>query len=450
MSTYVHYTVHCPLMRATISLRILQVIMPSDYSPVSSGGGDIGDADVASFDLEIATSRQRHGGGSGRSGSGISRIGRNLIIWFFFASVVVAGYCIYNGTLDLPKGLIGAPLDGSDADSPSNDDFSGLNDDDWENSSTSMSSGYDNKDDNTISMTPEESVAKEENDSFSEEEINQEQTTSQQQMTYDGSQETAEAEPQQNNQQQPAPAPKFVFCYGDSLTFGLVPNENEPHPYGPSLESEVNKLYSAASAKSTSEFVHPPTTVVETLGFPGMTALTMLNLIEQEEVGTCSIVEKESISVMIILAGTNDLGQLAHGILYPDGQETINDNDIVEKILESITNLHKATLECAKREGNKDMHILSLGIPGSKLQTKFPVTADIVAKVNKGLNEFSSSYNMQSPHGKIVYRDFPFAYDESDSKWGPDGLHLSRQGYEELGKALAPEVKSILDMIYDD
>ncbi|KAL7445239.1 hypothetical protein ACHAXM_011919 [Skeletonema potamos] len=408
--------------------------MPSDYSPVSSGEG----VDIASFDLEIAASRQRRGGGRGRNG-GISRIGRNLIMCLLFASVLVAGYCIYNGTLDLPKGLIGAEMGGSDVDSPSSDDFTGLNDDDWENSSASMSSGYD-KEDNIMSMTPEEPAAKGKNDG-----------TSQQKMMYDGSQEVI-AEPQQNNQQQPADhAPKLVFCYGDSLTFGLVPNEKEPQPYGLSLESEVNKLFSAASATSTTEIAHPPATIVQTLGFPGMTAMTMLNLIEKKDVGTCFVLENERLSVMIILTGTNDLGHIAPELLYHDGQMAIDTHDIAKKILESITNLHKATLECATRAGIIDMHILSLGIPGSAFQTKFPVTADIAAKVNKGLKKFSTSYNRQSPHGKIVYRDFPFAYDESDSKWGSDGLHLSRQGYEELGKALAPEVKSILDnMMYGD
>ena len=408
--------------------------MPGDYNPVVAGGGVNSDANIASFDLEIASNRQTtHGcGGGGRRSGG----GRPVIMWFFVASVVIAGYCIYTGTLDLPKGLIGAPMDESEADSPSNDDFAGLADDDW--------------DENSVSMPPNESRAQDaENDIDGEEEIEQEQNTLQQEMIYEGSQEMvvvvveeeeAVVEPQQDNQHQPADnAPKIVFCYGDSLTFGLVPNEG-PHPYGPFLESELNNLYSSG---------HPPTTVVQTLGFPGMTALTMLELVEKEQ-GTCFIVENvPNLSVMIILTGTNDLGQsvMAHEQLDPGA---IGSDGIAKTILEHITNLHKATLECAKREGNMDMRILSLGIPGSEFQKNHPAAASIVVEINKGLKEFASSYNMQSPHGKIVYCDFPFEYDDSKSKWGPDGLHLSRGGYEELGKALAPQVKTILDMMYND
>ena len=404
--------------------------MPDDYSPigVGSGGNDV--ADIASFDLEMASSRQRHGH---REGSTISTTGKNLFLWFLFASVAVAGYCIYTGTLDLPTGLMGATMDESGADGPSNDDFSGLNDDDWEGSSMSTP-GYDEQDLNTKSE--------------------QEQDTLHQQTTHDESQEaeeTAVAEPQNNQQQPAADSPRFIFCYGDSLTFGFIPSEGEPHPYGPSLQSELTNLYTAASATKAPELKHPPNMVVRHVGFPGMPASAMLKLVEQKDVGACSIVENiPTLSVLIILTGTNDLQQMAPDIMGPGGPEAIDSNGKAEMILESITNLHKATLECAQRVGNKDMHTLALGIPGSQFQTQFPVASDIAAKVNKGLNEFSSSYNKESPHGKIVYSDFPIAYDQSDSKWGPDGLHLSAEGYDELGKKVAPEVKRILDMMYDD
>mmetsp|Transcript_34711 Transcript_34711/g.70883 ORF Transcript_34711/g.70883 Transcript_34711/m.70883 type:complete len:405 (-) Transcript_34711:47-1261(-) len=403
--------------------------MPDDYSPVRVGSGGNGVVDIASFDLEIASSRQRHGHREGST----STTGKNLFLWFLFASVAVAGYCIYTGILDLPTGLMGATMDESGADGPSNDDISGLNDDDWEGSSMS-SPGYDEQDLNTISE--------------------QEQDTLHQQTTHDESQdaeETAVAEPQNNQQQPAADSPRFIFCYGDSLTFGFIPSEGEPHPYGPSLQSELINLYSAASAIKAPELKHPPSMVVRHVGFPGMPASAMLNLVEQKDVGACAIVENiPTLSVLIILTGTNDLQQMAPDIMGPGGPEAIDSNGKAEMILESITNLHKATLECAQRVGNKDMHTLALGIPGSQFQTQFPVASDIAAKVNKGLNEFSSSYNKESPHGKIVYSDFPIAYDKSDSKWGPDGLHLSAEGYDELGKKVAPEVKRILDMMYDD
>ena len=236
----------------------------------------------------------------------------------------------------------------------------------------------------------------------------------------------------------------MIFCYGDSLTFGWVPNDNNPHPYGPHLEAELNALYSSASAKSAEE-TGIPATIVQSVGYPGMTAAAMLELIEQDQVGTCSIVKQvTNLSVMIILTGTNDLGQMTHDAIGQD-PSTIDSDGTSNMIINFITKLHKKTLDCAESVGNKDLHILSIGIPGSDLQTKYPQVGSIAAAVNKGLSEFASSY----PNGKIIYRDFPFEFEESDSKWGGDGLHLSSLGYDELGEALAPEVKRILDIMYD-
>lgn len=240
----------------------------------------------------------------------------------------------------------------------------------------------------------------------------------------------------------------MIFCYGDSLTFGWVPNDNNPHPYGPHLEAELNALYSSASAKSAEE-TGIPATIVQSIGYPGMTAAAMLEMIEQDQVGTCFIVKQvTNLSVMIILTGTNDLGQMTHDAIGQD-PSTIDSDGTSNMIINFITKLHKKTLDCAESVGNKDLHILSIGIPGSDLQKKYAQVGSIAAAVNKGLSEFASSYNLMHPNGKIIYRDFPFEFEESDSKWGGDGLHLSSLGYDELGKALAPEVKRILDIMYD-
>lgn len=385
-----------------------------DYSPVTVDSGD-DDNNIASFDLEISSNRQRHENAtSGR------RI--HLITWFLLASIAVASYCIYAGILDLPKGLIGALID--EDDSPSNDDFSGLKDDDWENDYSVPPSGYDKQEDNTT----------------------QEQ---QQQMSQDESQEaeeaTAEVEPQHNEQKHAGDEIKFVFCYGDSLTSGFVPAQTEPHPYAPALQTELNNLYDAASATIAPELQHPPNIVVQSVGFPGMPASTMLQLVE-EEVGACSIVKNSpKLSVMVVLTGTNDLMYME----FHDS-EAIDTDEKAQMILQSITGLHTAILECAQKAGNEDMHILSVGIPGSRLIKTTPVASEIALKVNNGLKEFSSSYYTKVTHDKVVYSDFPFEYDETDSNWGADGLHLTVLGYDEMGKQLANAVKSILDKMYVD
>jgi len=394
--------------------------MRGDYSPVTVSRGE----NIASFDIEIASSRQRH-----ETTTQGRRI--HLVTWFLLASIAVASYCIYTGILDLPKGLIGAPIDesGEDDNSPSNDDFSGLKDDDWDNNYSVPPSGYDEQDNTT-----------------------QEQDNLQQQMSQDESQEAEEAtavvEPQ-HNQHKHVDDIKFVFCYGDSLTSGFLAAQTETHPYAPSLQTEINKMYDAASATIAPELQHPPNIVVESVGFPGMPASAMLQLVEREKVGACSVVENSpKLSVMVILAGTNDLMHL--GLDIADAAETTDPDEKAQTILESITGLHKALLECSQRADNGDMHILSVGIPGSRFIMDTPVASEIQLRVNRGLKEFSSNYFTEVTHNKISYSDFPFEYDESDSKWGPDGLHLTALGYDELGKKLAPAVKSVLDKMYDD
>jgi len=372
-------------------------MMHNNYNPVATGRGT-GDH-IASFDLEIASNRQRHD----ETRSALS--GRHLIAWFFFASVAVASFCIFTGILEVPKGIAGAPVRESGEDNPSNDYGSGWNDDDWE-----PSSGYDEQD-NT----------------------NQE----------------AEAEQQNINEYKVTKEIKFVYCYGDSLTAGYIPNESENHPYGPALQSELNNLYRTASAAIAPQLQHPPNIIVQSTGYPGMPAKAMIKNVEHEYVGACRAVEHSpKPSVVIILAGTNDLMRVTPDLERPDDSEALHNEGRVEVILGPITTLYKAVLACSARVGGNDMMILSVGIPGSRFQVEHPAASDIAAKVNEGLSEFSSNYS--GPSGKIVYTDFPFEYEESDSKWAPDGLHLTALGYDELGKRLAPVVKSVLDMMYDD
>ena len=408
-----------------------------DYSPVTGDSGD--DNNIASFDLEISSNRQRH-----ESATPGRRI--HLVTWFLLASIAVASYCIYAGILDLPKGLIGAPIDEDVI--PSNDDFSGLKDDDWENDLSVPPLGYDEEEDN-ITQEQEKEQQQQMSQDESQETEEDNTTQEQQQISQDESQEAEEAttvlEPQHNEQKHVVDDIKFVFCYGDSLTSGFVPAQTEPHPYAPALETELNSLYDAASATIAPELQHPPNIVVQSVGFPGMLASTMLQLVE-EEIGACSIVKNSpKLSVMVVLTGTNDLMHLE----FHDS-EAIDTDEKAQMILQSITGLLKAILECAQKTGNEDMHILSVGIPGSRLIETTPVASEIALRVNNGLKEFSSSYYTKVTHDKVVYRDFPFEYDETDSKWGADGLHLTALGYDEMGNQLANAVKSILDKMYVD
>ena len=190
---------------------------------------------------------------------------------------------------------------------------------------------------------------------------------------------------------------------------------------------------------STNETLKP-SVVVQNLGIIGYTSKQMLDHIYDEKTGVCAIIEKEPYRprLIIILAGTNDLVQMADTSL-----ESARD------ILQSILDLHQQALSCnnvSKKDkdnsGNSEkIHTLAIGIPGSYTFDTTPVLASRAKFVNDALKSYSSS----TDGARTDYFDFPFPYVENDVKWHADGTHMTEEGYIELGKALAPKVKEILD-----
>mmetsp|Transcript_8613 Transcript_8613/g.19355 ORF Transcript_8613/g.19355 Transcript_8613/m.19355 type:complete len:352 (+) Transcript_8613:186-1241(+) len=229
--------------------------------------------------------------------------------------------------------------------------------------------------------------------------------------------------------------PRMVFSYGDSLTFGIVPHSEQPSPYAQYLELELNNLFGSVSDLSFAESesqTKPRATIVEYLGLPGWTASTMLNHMNDEKFGICSVLHRiPTLSLMIILVGTNDIGQMTNA-----------GKGVARSIVESIVDLHKGALSCAEDESNGKFHTLAVGIPGSAFQETVHVASERSSYINEAMKEFASESS-----GKVSYVDFPFPYQENDRKWGEDGLHLTPEGYEALGKDLAPFVKVILEKI---
>lgn len=238
--------------------------------------------------------------------------------------------------------------------------------------------------------------------------------------------------------------PKMIICYGDSLTYGYPPPAT---PYSTTLERELNDLYtpeidsdsSIASSLSKNETLKP-SVAVQNLGIVGYTSKQMLDHIYDEKTGVCSIIEKEPYrpTLVIILAGTNDLVQMADTSL-----------ESVRNILQSILELHQQALSCnnvSKKDkdnsgSSKKMHTLAIGIPGSYTFDNTPELASRAKFVNDALKSYSSS----TDGSRTDYFEFPFPYVENDVKWHADGTHMTEEGYLELGKALAPKVKEILD-----
>lgn len=227
-----------------------------------------------------------------------------------------------------------------------------------------------------------------------------------------------------------------IFCYGDSLTAGTSPPMDRLFPYGPSLERELNKMYSESSNTSV---------VVRWRGLPGWTASTMVEYLDDSSVGLRSAVNgisNPSLSLVIILAGTNDIGMLTSSMSSA--------NVDVEKAVDPILRLHKACLESnndndpAKEDERIQLQTLAVGIPGSAWQQMNSEARKLCRDMNDVLEGFASSYD-SNEGGRISFTNFPFDYAQSDSKWSSDGLHLSPEGYEVLGVELAKSVKDILD-----
>ena len=86
-------------------------------------------------------------------------------------------------------------------------------------------------------------------------------------------------------------APLRVFCYGDSLTAGTSPPLDELYPYAPTLEKALGS-----------------SVLVRHRGLPGVSADAMLQHADDEQNGLRSLLRKSSPALVIILAGTNDLG----------------------------------------------------------------------------------------------------------------------------------------------
>ena len=231
-----------------------------------------------------------------------------------------------------------------------------------------------------------------------------------------------------------APQPKLIFCYGDSLTYGFPPPAT---PYSEYLEEELNDLYNPAldSDSSAPRSIGPlrdRPAIVRHLGIPGYTAATMLDHFNDEKTGLCPAIWHNftMLSLVIILAGSNDIAVM-----------TDTGKGEARSILQKIVDLHNRVFECHEGKDDGRLRTLAIGIPGSAYQDMVHAVAESATYVNQGLKNFASS------NPRISFFDFPFPYRDNDKKWGEDGTHMSEEGYKQLGKVLAPQVKGILDSI---
>jgi lysophospholipase L1-like esterase len=197
-----------------------------------------------------------------------------------------------------------------------------------------------------------------------------------------------------------------VLAFGDSLTAGMVRDPSQQsvryHPYADALRETLATLLLADDPNTKNSAAGDdddgPLTV-EHEGRPGWTSLELYKILPDDL----------PYDVMIILAGTNDLGRSS-----------------AETIASQLHDLHEAAL----RRGVT--HTMAVAIPESAYQLAYAEAHDKAVAINQSIQAWSDD--------RITYVPFPFSFDRQDPRWHMDGLHLSEQGYDALGQYLAPLV----------
>lgn len=128
------------------------------------------------------------------------------------------------------------------------------------------------------------------------------------------------------------------------------------------------------------------------------------------------------VSLVILLAGTNDLG------VGFDADE----------IADNLVRLHDTCLVA-----NGVPRTIAIGIPPSGYQSAVPAAAALAQAVNDRLRAYCKERQQESSS----FVEFPFAYEHRGTHWDGDGLHLSAQGYQVLGESLVPTVQAILQSL---
>jgi lysophospholipase L1-like esterase len=184
----------------------------------------------------------------------------------------------------------------------------------------------------------------------------------------------------------------------------------ELYPYAPVLEKALNER----SDDSTQY-------IVRHRGMPGWTSSNMLGDLDGERTGlrtAVRAVKDPGLSLVIILAGSNDLG-------WGFGEEEIVGN---------LVSLHEVCYE------NGVPRTIAVAIPPSGYQSQNAAARELCATVNDRLRSYCSQEH------RATFVPFPFAYDGGEN-WFSDGLHFSEKGYRALGESLAEPVIGVLESL---
>lgn len=201
-----------------------------------------------------------------------------------------------------------------------------------------------------------------------------------------------------------------ILAYGDSLTAGS--SGSEVFPYAVYLEQALRVKQPSGAEKVT----------VRHRGLPGWTVVRMLEDLDGRTTGLRSAIQAVKdppLSLVILLAGTNDLG---HGYT-------------AQEITDNLIALHNVCME------NGVPRTIAIGIPPSGYQSRNAAAAALAATVNGNLQTFAAQ---TKPSHTVTYMPFPFDFEQNGENWFSDTLHFSKRGYQVLGESLAPVVEQIL------
>ncbi len=255
--------------------------------------------------------------------------------------------------------------------------------------------------------------------------------------------------------------PRRVLAYGDSLTAGT--SGYSLFPYSVYLEQALHERQRQPKNKDDAIDGDYRNIVVRHRGIPGIKVQEMVDDLDGEQRGlryTIQTIKNPSLSVVIILAGTNDIG---YELIYSSNNVEV----AAHKIFTNVIALHQMCYD------NDVPYTIAIGIPSSGYQHRIVDAANVASRVNEKLQQYAgaslteiddtitksndgstettaTSTPVVSPipiddkgRSRMIYMDFPFEYIPGGENWNSDTLHFSQRGYEVLGQSLVPLVEQI-------
>jgi len=221
---------------------------------------------------------------------------------------------------------------------------------------------------------------------------------------------------------------KRLLAYGDSLTAGFCNEGQEYHPYAPFLVDALMPLVAADVCMcgliglTAEQLVHQAD------------AVTIVDKMAQRGAGLRKILlERGPFDLVLLLVGTNDL--------------SLNGNrgfDMDEKSNAVFCNI-KALHEVCHKAG---VNTVSMSIPPNRcmniMEGHWVKYRKLWESVNARLRSWAAEDGLSKGVVRHVETNRIIPYEEDSAWWEEDGLHLTPEGSEHLGQALAFEISRYL------